>query len=97
MRLGRTSGSSKLLRLTDQLRQRIGAHFLHYLSPMDIDGLFADPEFRRGLLVKQSSYDQLHDLAFTRGQRGKSQFQLDHIRPLPAVRTVAFSRLFDSI
>ena len=51
-----------------QVSQRAGAHFLHNIAPMHLDGDLADPKLSRNLLVHQSRCHQAEYLLFTGGQ-----------------------------
>ena len=57
MRLCGQSTRRQFFGHSNQFRQRVCPHFLHYLATMNVHGLLADSEFDGNLFVKQSGDD----------------------------------------
>src|SRR5688572_2398688 len=64
-----TRGSPEFFRDAHEVRKRGGAHLLHDVTTMDLDGDLADPELRRGLFVQSPVYGPLHHLTLAERQR----------------------------
>jgi signal transduction histidine kinase len=71
-----------------QLGKRAGAHLLHDLATMNLDGDLADAELGRGLLVEQPGDDQRQDLALAGRQTRQAPLQPGQLGSLQSGSTI---------
>ena len=56
----------KYFQIVNQVSQRLGVHFPHQVSAMNLYGGFAGIDFRANLFVEHSSHYERHDLPLSR-------------------------------
>jgi hypothetical protein len=80
----------QVVRHPHEIRHRIGTHFTHDVSAMNLDRELGYVQFGRNLLIQQTRHHLLHDLLLTRGQRLVPAPQLTHLFVLLPGAPVAF-------